>query len=69
VILQWGIQKEWSVIPKSVNPDRIQANWQLDGWNLTPEEVKIIDDLPERFVVCDGTFLPDGVVVFTGDDE
>jgi len=69
VILQWGIQKGWSVIPKSVNPVRIEANWQLDGWSLSTEEMKIIDDLPERFVVCDGTFLPDGVVVFTGDDE
>lgn len=69
VILMWGLQKGWSVIPKSVSAARIEANWQLDGWSLTDDEVKIIDALPERFKVCDGDFLPTGLKVFFGDDE
>jgi len=28
----WGIQKGWSVIPKSVNKGRIEKNFELDGW-------------------------------------
>lgn len=31
VLLNWGLQKGWSVIPKSVNKDRIEANLELDG--------------------------------------
>lgn len=65
----WGLQKDWSVIPKSFNPERIDTNFQLDGWRLEDNEMQIIDSMPGRFKVCDGTFLPDGVKVFFGDDE
>jgi len=69
VLLMWGLQKGWSVIPKSVNKERIEQNWQLDGWNLTDDEVKVIDAMPERFKVCGDSWLPEGVKVFFGDDE
>lgn len=42
-------------------------NFQLDGWSLTDDEVKIIDSLPDRFKVCGDDWLP--VKVFFGDDE
>jgi glycerol 2-dehydrogenase (NADP+) len=67
VLLAWGIQKGWSVIPKSVNKERIETNFELDGWELTPEEVKKLDGLPDRFKVCGDAWLP--VKVFFGDDE
>lgn len=67
VLLVWGIQKGWSVIPKSVNPERVQANFDIDGWSLTDEEVAAIDAMPERFKVCDDGWLP--IKVFFGDDE
>lgn len=63
----WGLQKGWSVIPKSVTPKRIEANWELDGWDLSEEEIKGIDGITERFKVCDDDWLP--VQVFFGDDE
>jgi len=69
VLLMWGLQKGWSVIPKSVTASRIEANFELDGWDLTEEEMKTIDSLPERFKVCGDTWLPEGVKVFFGDDE
>lgn len=69
ILLMWGLQHGWSVIPKSVNKERIEKNFELDGWELTPEEVKTIDSMKSRFKVCDGTFLPEGVKVFFGDDE
>ena len=67
VLLAWGIQKGWSVIPKSVTPSRIESNFQLDGWELTAEEIKKLDSLPDRFKVCGDAWLP--VKVFFGDDE
>jgi glycerol 2-dehydrogenase (NADP+) len=67
VLLVWGIQKGFSVLPKSVNKDRIDANWELDGWELTEDEVKEIDGITERFKVCGDSWLP--IKVFFGDDE
>jgi glycerol 2-dehydrogenase (NADP+) len=63
----WGLTKGWSVIPKSVTPARIEANFDLDGWDLTADEVAQVDSIPERFKVCDDKWLP--VQVFFGDDE
>lgn len=67
VLLLWGLQKGWSVIPKSVTTKRIDGNFELDGWELTDEEIKAIDAIPERFKVCGDAWLP--VKVFFGDDE
>ncbi|KAK1979644.1 aldo/keto reductase [Colletotrichum cereale] len=69
VLLQWGLARDVSVIPKSVSEGRIKANFDLDGWSLTDAEFKKVSAIPDRFKVCDGTFLPDGVNVFLGDDE
>jgi len=66
-LLVWGLEKGFSVIPKSVSPDRIEKNFQLDGWSLDDSEMKLIDSLPERFKVCGDAWLP--VKVFFGDDE
>lgn len=67
VLLMWGLQRGTSVIPKSVTASRIQANFEVDGWELTEEEQKAISALPERFKVCGDAWLP--VKVFFGDDE
>lgn len=67
VLLVWGIQKGWSVIPKSVTPSRIEGNFDIDGWNLTDEEMATVDGISERFKVCDDGWLP--IKVFFGDDE
>ena len=67
VLLKWGAQKGWSVIPKSVTPSRIESNFEVDGWELSPEEMKQLDSLPDRFKVCGDGWLP--VKVFFGDDE
>jgi glycerol 2-dehydrogenase (NADP+) len=67
VLLMWGLQRDTSVIPKSVNAERIKANFALDGWDLSSEEMKQLDSMPERFKVCGDAWLP--VKVFFGDDE
>jgi glycerol 2-dehydrogenase (NADP+) len=43
------------------------GNFELDGWELSDEEMKEISSLPERFKVCGDSWLP--VKVFFGDDE
>lgn len=67
VLLMWGLQRKSSVIPKSVTASRIMGNFELDGWELSAEEMKEIDSLPERFKVCGDAWLP--IKVFFGDDE
>ncbi|KAL2043658.1 hypothetical protein N7G274_003965 [Stereocaulon virgatum] len=67
VLLMWGLQKEWSVIPKSVTQARIEKNFELDGWDLSSEEMQKLDGLTDRFKVCGDAWLP--VKVFFGDDE
>ncbi|PKY07502.1 hypothetical protein P168DRAFT_309203 [Aspergillus campestris IBT 28561] len=52
VLLLWGLQKGWSVIPKSVSKSRIDANFDLDGYELTDEEINQLDNLKDRFKVC-----------------
>ncbi|RJE22366.1 Aldo/keto reductase family [Aspergillus sclerotialis] len=44
VMLSWGIQKGWSVIPKSTNPERIRANIS-DNFELAPMEMVLMDGL------------------------
>jgi glycerol 2-dehydrogenase (NADP+) len=50
-----------------VTAKRIEGNFDLDGWELTSEEIKTLDSLPERFKVCGDEWL--GEKVFFGDDE
>ena len=44
IMLSWGVQSGWSVVPKSVNPGRIRANLH-DVFHLTKEEMSMIDGL------------------------
>jgi len=66
-LLVWGLQRGTSVIPKSVTESRIIENFNLDGFNLSDEEMKQLSSLPDRFKVCGDDWLP--VKVFFGDDE
>jgi len=45
VMLRWHLQEARSVIPKSVNPDRIAANFDVFDFELTPAELTAIDAL------------------------
>jgi glycerol 2-dehydrogenase (NADP+) len=67
ILLKWGLQRGSSVIPKSVTASRIEGNFELDGWELSEEEMTKLSGLPERFKVCGDAWLP--VQVFFGDDE
>jgi len=45
IILRWHIDHGFVVIPKSSNPERIAANFDVFGFELTTEEVERIDGL------------------------
>jgi diketogulonate reductase-like aldo/keto reductase len=48
VVLRWHVQHGIPVIPKSANPERIKANFDLFGFSLTDQEIDRIDGLSEE---------------------
>lgn len=45
VVLRWHVEHGYVVIPKSVRPERIEANADVFGFSLTADEVAEIDAL------------------------
>ena len=45
VILRWDLQRGIVVIPGSSNPEHIKENMDLFGFELTDEEMQLINDL------------------------
>ncbi|KAG2420680.1 hypothetical protein HFD88_000294 [Aspergillus terreus] len=66
VMLSWGIQKGWSVIPKSTNPKRIRANI-AQNFELSAGEMAEMDGLAEP--VGKRFNRPDWGTVIFHDDE
>jgi glycerol 2-dehydrogenase (NADP+) len=60
VLLVWGLKRGTSVIPKSVTESRIKGNFGLDGLYLTEEEMEKLNNIPERFKVCN-EWLPEKI--------
>ncbi|HIT89991.1 MAG TPA: aldo/keto reductase [Candidatus Merdenecus merdavium] len=47
--LRWSIQRGISVIPKSSNEDRIRSNANVFDFELTNEELELIDSMNENY--------------------
>lgn len=45
IILRWQVQRGLSMIPKSVNPARIKENLQVFDFNLSTDEMSMLDIL------------------------
>lgn len=45
IILRWQVQRGLSVIPKSVNPDRIRENINVFNFELSTDEMSMLDIL------------------------
>ncbi len=48
VVLRWHLEHGVTVIPKSAQPDRIAANFDVLGFSLAPDEVASVDALAGR---------------------
>ncbi|KAI9002969.1 Aldo/keto reductase [Hyaloraphidium curvatum] len=63
VLLSWGVQKGWSVLPKSVTPSRIEANFDIAV--LPEEDFEAISAIKTRRRFIKPNW---GVPVFQDDD-
>ena len=61
ICLRWELQRGIIAIPKTVNVDRLKQNIDVFDFELTEDEMRIIDDLP----YCGGIGIdPDEVTQF-----
>ncbi|OAA71434.1 Aldo/keto reductase [Cordyceps fumosorosea ARSEF 2679] len=67
VLIRWGLQRGTSVIPKSVSPDRITANFEAAAWELSPEDHAEITSIEGRCRVYPDDWLP--AQVFWEEDD
>ena len=56
VLINWAVQRETVVIPKSVNPARMEENLAAASLELTPDDMKNIAALDRHFRYVSGTF-------------
>lgn len=45
LLLRWGIQNGYAVLPKSLNPERMRQNIDLDGFEIDDEDMAFIKTL------------------------
>ncbi|MBE6084544.1 MAG: aldo/keto reductase [Selenomonas ruminantium] len=61
ICLRYGVEKGLVVLPKTTNPIRLQENLAVYDWELSDEEMRMIDDIP----YCGGIGIdPDEVTEF-----
>merc|ERR1712159_809558 len=48
VLIRWGLQKGYKVLPKSVTPERIASNADVFGWELSPDHMAVLDGLDQQ---------------------
>ena len=58
IALRWCLQHGVAAVPKSLNPERQKQNAELFSFNLTPEEMERLDNLPQA---CFSGLDPDHV--------
>jgi diketogulonate reductase-like aldo/keto reductase len=70
VIIRWHLEHGFSVIPKSVNPQRIRDNVDVFDFELTTEEISLIDALDTgRRAGPDPATFNSGTYVVNVDDQ
>ena len=45
ILIRYSLQKEWVPLPKSDDPGRIQNNADVNGFEITDEDMAILDAL------------------------
>lgn len=49
IMIRWALQHNLIVIPKSVHPQRIKENADVFDFNLSEDDMKILDDLGDNY--------------------
>jgi methylglyoxal/glyoxal reductase len=49
VLIRWSLQHHLVTLPKSIREERIRENNQVFDYNLTSEDMKVLDSLDENF--------------------
>ncbi|MES1215337.1 MAG: aldo/keto reductase [Bacteroidota bacterium] len=57
IILRWNIEHGVSVIPKTVNPDRLKENFSVFDFSLSADDVAFMDSFNENFRICDNPMV------------
>ncbi len=52
IILRWFSEKNIVAIPKSVTKERIEENFGIIGWKISPQDMEILDNLNEDYRTC-----------------
>lgn len=50
LLIRWSLQHGYVPLPKSVSKERIVENSQVDGFTISDEDMKIMDELDEHLV-------------------
>jgi methylglyoxal/glyoxal reductase len=53
IILRWLVQKSISAIPKSANLARLKENFDIFNFQISPDDMALIDDFNENYRVVD----------------
>jgi len=56
VLIRWAVQRGTSVLPKSVTPERIMSNFDVFGWELTAEQMGILNAIEPQVRMLHGSF-------------
>ncbi|DBA88993.1 hypothetical protein WJX79_009089 [Trebouxia sp. C0005] len=56
VLIRWALQHGTSVLPKSTSADRIKANLDVMGWELSHEDYHKLCNLPGQMRMVNGSF-------------
>lgn len=50
VLVKWGLKRGSSVIPKSINPERMKENIQVFGWDMPHEDFQALCSIPDQVI-------------------
>jgi alcohol dehydrogenase (NADP+) len=56
VLIRWAVQRGTSVVPKSVTPSRIEANFDVFSWELSDEQMAELSALEPQERLLHGKF-------------